>query len=87
MIDIKELIRNFDLKKGLVWIILSGMIKGQKKTFHYLQSVPITGSGVNIKKWRNRLVFIHEEAGRNKGSAICDNDGFLMRNLAVNDLF
>ena len=31
MIDIKELIRNFDLKKGLIWIILSGMIKDKKK--------------------------------------------------------
>ena len=88
MIDIKELIRHFEVKKGLVWIVLSGMVKGQKTpTLHYLQSVPVTGSGINIKRWRDRLVFIHQEASRIEGPAICDDDGFLMSNAAMNDLF
>jgi len=62
MIDIKELIWNPTLKKELVWITLSVMIKGQKTP-----------------------TLLHQEAGR--GPAICDVDGFLMSNAAMNDLF
>ena len=88
MIDIKELIKHLELKKGLVWIILSGMVKGQKSpTLHYLQSVPVTSSGIKIKKWIDRLVYIHQEADRNKDPTICDNNSFFFSNTAMNDLF
>ena len=88
MIDSKELRRNPILKKGLVWITLSGMIKGQKTpTLHHLWSVPITSSGINVELWRDRLLFIHQEANRIDGPAICEDDGYLMSNSAMNDLF
>ena len=71
MIDIEELIKHLEVKKGLVWIIISRLVKGQKTpTIHYLQSVPVTGFGINIKKWRDRLVNIHQEADRNEDPII-----------------
>ena len=49
MLDIKELLKNRSLKKGLVWIILSGILKGELiPTLHQLRSVPTTDSGVEI---------------------------------------
>ena len=78
MMDIKELMKNQLLEKGLVWIILSGIIKGESTPrLHQLRSVPITGSGINIELWRDRLVSVHEEAGRTEGPAICDTEGYL----------
>ena len=51
IIEVKQLIKHLELKKGLVWIILSGMVKGQKTPMlQYLCSVPVTGSGIDIKK-------------------------------------
>ena len=88
MMDIKELMKNQSLEKGLVWIILSGIIKGESTPMlHQLRSVPVTSSGINIELWRDRLIAVHTEAGRTEGPAICDTDGYLMSNTAANELF
>ena len=88
MLDIKELLKNKGLKKNIVWLTLSGVVKGQKKvTLHQLRSVPVTNSGIDIEAWRNRLITVHEEAGRSEGPAICDDNGFLMTNNEMNNLF
>ena len=76
MMDIKELLKNRPLKKGLVWIVLSGILKGESvPMLHQLRSVPTTDSGVEVKLWRDRLIFVHEQAGRVEGPATCDKDG------------
>ena len=86
--DIKELLKNRPLKKGLVWIVLSGILKGESvPMLHQLRSVPTTDSGVEVKLWRDRLIFVHEQAGRLEGPAICDKDGYLLSFSAMNELF
>ena len=86
--DIKELLKNRPLKKGLVWIVLSGILKGESvPMLHQLRSVPTTDSGVEVKLWRDRLIFVHEQAGRVEGPAICDKDGYLLSFSAMNELF
>ena len=67
---------------------MSGVVKGQKKvTLHQLRSVPVTNSGIDIEAWRNRLITVHEEADHSEGPTICDDNGFLMTNNEMNNLF
>lgn len=88
MLDIKELLNNKSLKKKMVWLTLSGVVKGQKKvTLHQLRSVPVINFGIDIEAWQNRLITVHEEVGRSDGPVLCDNDGFLMTNNEMNNLF
>ena len=88
MIDIKELNNNRGLKKGMVWIILSGKVKGQgSPTLHELRSAPVTKSGINVQHWRDRLLLVHDKAGRKEGPAICDPEGFVLSMAAMNELF
>jgi hypothetical protein len=88
MMDIKELLKNWSMKKGLVWIVLSGILKGESvPELHQLRSVPKTDSGVEIWVWVNRLVFVHDQAGRVEGPAICDEEGYLLSFPAMNELF
>ena len=54
---------------------------------HQLRSVPTTDSGVKVKLWRDRLIFVYEQAGRVEGPAICDKDGYLLSFSAMNKLF
>lgn len=88
MMDIKQLLENPLMEKGLVWIVLSGVMKGQTvPTLHQLRSVPITGSGVDIRLWKERLMVVHQLAGRQEGPAICDSRGFILNNQDMNELF
>jgi len=88
MLDIKQLRDNPDLTNDLVWIVLSGKFKNDATpALHELRSVPITSSGINIKLWRDRLAAIHEEAGREYGPAICDDNGYILSNADMNDRF
>lgn len=75
------------IRNGLVWIPLVGRLKGDKEnTTHLLRSVPVTGSGINIRLWRDRLLRIHEHQGRVQGPAICDGAGFLLSMTDVNEV-
>ena len=56
-------------------------------TLHQLRFVPTNDSWVEIKLYRNRLIFVHEQAGRVEGPAICDKDGYLLSFSAMNELF
>jgi len=80
MMDIKQLLENPLMEKDMVWIILSGVMKGQTTPMlHHLRSVPITDSGVNIKLWKERFMVVHQIAGRTEGPALCDNHGYLVK--------
>ena len=46
-----------------------------------------TDSGVEVKLWRDRLIFVHEQAGRIEGPAICNEDGYLLSFFAMDELF
>ena len=64
-VEISLLRKHKELRNGLVWIPLVGKLKGdsQPGTF-LLRSVPYTGSGIDVLLWRDRLLVIHEMAGR-----------------------
>jgi hypothetical protein len=85
MFDIDLLNEHRDRHKGLVWLPIIGKLKGDdcSKT-HFLRSVPTTGSGIEIEKWRDWLLAIHQHAGRAHGPAMCDDQGFLLTTERMN---
>lgn len=84
--SIKELMQTKNLKNGLVQFPIIGKVKGDSFTgVHLLRSVPVTSSGIDVLLWRNKLLRIHELAGREDGPAICDSDGFLMNTSDMNE--
>ena len=86
MLEIKSMTKNQELHGGLVWYPLVGNLKGldQSPGVHFMRSVPITNSGINVKHWRDLLIGLHLSAGRAEGPAFCDNDGRLMNYLTMN---
>ena len=85
-VEISLLRKHKELRNGLVWIPLVGKLKGDSQPgIFFLRSVPYTGSGIDVLLWRDRLLVIHEMAGREAGPAFCDDQGFLLSSLKVND--
>ena len=85
-IEISLLRKHKDLRNGLVWIPIVGKLKGDSQPgIFLLRSVPYTGSGIDVLLWRDRLLIVHEAAGRSAGPAFCDDQGFLLSSLEVND--
>ena len=85
-VEISLLRKHKELHNGLVWIPLVGKLKGDSQPGVFLlRSVPCTGSGIDVLLWRDRLLVIHENAGREAGPAFCDDQGFLLSSLEVND--
>ena len=63
-----------------------GKLKGDSQPgIFLLRSVPYTSTGIDVLMWRDRLLVIHEHAGRDACPAFCDNQGFLLSALEVND--
>ena len=72
--DLGMMMRNKTLKDNMVWIYLTGKLKGKSTVYiHKLRSVAITGSGVDVETWRDRLLKIQKLAGRVDGPAITNN--------------
>ena len=85
-IEISLLRKYKEIKNGLVWIPLVGKLKGDTNPGIYLLgSVPVTGTGIDIREWRDRLLAVHDYRGRIEGLAICDEKGFLLSSLDVNE--
>ena len=85
-IEISLLRKYREIKNGLVWIPLVGKLKGDSQPgIFLLRSVPYTSTGIDVLMWRDRLLVIHEHAGRDACPAFCDNQGFLLSALEVND--
>ena len=65
MLKIKTMTENQDLHGGLVWFPLVGNLKGldQSPGVHFMRSVPITNSAINIEYWRDLLLGLHKSAG------------------------
>ena len=88
MLELKQLRENPELTNGLVWLPLVGKLKGEDNVgTHWLRSVPVTGSGIDVLKWRNWLVAVHQQLGLVDGPAICDSEGFLLPSREVNERF
>ena len=85
-IEISLLEKHKEMRNGLVWIPLVGKLKGDSQPgIFLLRSVPFTSSGIDVLKWRDRLLAVHAYAGRKEGPAICDSQRFLLSALEVND--
>jgi hypothetical protein len=55
---------------------LLGRFKSEEgKRFHLLLSVPVTGSGIQLQNWLERLIQVGEEKGRASGPAFADKSG------------
>ena len=52
---------------------------------HELRSVTITGLGIDVETWRDRLLKIHKMAGRIDGPTITNNEGHILSYAEVND--
>lgn len=87
MFETSLLNQHRELNNGLAWLPIIGKLKGDsKEKTHCLRSVPITGSGINVWRWRDWLVTIHATAGRTSGPAICDGAGHLLTARSVNEV-
>ena len=87
MFEMKLLNQHLQLNNGLVWLPIIGKLKGDaKEKIHYLRSVPVTSSGINVQRWRDWLVSVHATAGRTVGPAMCDAAGFLLTSRSVNEV-
>jgi hypothetical protein len=85
MFEIDLLKNHRDRHKGLVWLPIIGKLKGDDRSkTHFLRSVPVTGSGIAVEKWRDWLLAIHQHAGRTNGPAMCDDQGFLLTTERMN---
>ena len=87
LLEIKKLSENKEHTGGLVWLPLVGILKGDNSPgTHYMRSVPLTDTGVDVALWRDDLLAVHDIAGRKEGPAFCDENGFLMRNNTMNEM-
>jgi len=87
LLDIQLLKKHRSLSNGLVWLPLIGKVKGDRAVRTYLlRSVPVTSSGIDVKKWRDKLLRLHEFENRTHGPAICDDDGYLMSHRTMNEM-
>ena len=86
MFEIALLKEHANLRNKLVWLPIIGKLKGDTNVrTHFLRAVPKTKSGINVLAWRNRLLGIHETAGRNDGPAFCDAEGYLTYSATMNE--
>jgi hypothetical protein len=85
MFEISLLKKHRQLSNGLVRLPILGKLKGDsREETHHLRAVPVTRSGIQVRKWRDMLLRIHEEAHREAGPAICDDEGFLLSSAVMN---
>ena len=70
MVDLKGLMEYLDPSRDHVVIPLLGKVKGEDHVrSHLLHCVNVTGSGINVVQWIQRLITLHEIRGRSSGPA------------------
>jgi hypothetical protein len=88
MLEIASLRKHRPIHNGLVWIPIVGKLKGDAdRRTHFLRSVPMTDSGVDVQAWRDRMLAVNRHAGNDAGPAICDVKGFLRSTASINEDF
>jgi hypothetical protein len=71
-----------------VIIALLGKIKGEHHDLaHLVPCVPITGSGIDVRRSLERLIELKESQGFRDGPAISDVTGHLYKTRDINDCF
>ena len=72
----KYLMNNAGVPEGCVIIPLLGQFKGETgERYHLTPMADVTNSGLQVKLWAKRLVFVRERQGRIRGPAFCDANG------------
>ena len=75
---------------GIPFVVvpLLGRFKGEEHfRQHLLMSASKTASGLEPRKWLEALVGLHHQQGRDRGPAICDDEGFVVKQSMMNTAF
>lgn len=77
-----------DADGSFVVVPLLGRFKGEEHfRQHLLISASETASGLQPRLWLEALVGLHHQQGRDSGPAICDKEGFVMKQSVMNAAF
>ena len=86
--DLAGLWKHYDKSKPYVLITLLGRAKGEHHSQqHLLPCVPITRSGINVKLWIERLLYMHAIKRRTSGPIFVDGKGYQSTTSQMNDSF
>jgi hypothetical protein len=88
MTDLEGLILFFAREKVNVIVPLLGRFKGEHHAKqHLLLSKAVTGSGINVRLWVERILAVHRSLRRIKGPAFINNEGEQSTTSDMNELF
>jgi hypothetical protein len=88
LVDLEGLIEFDEPDRDYVVIPLLGRFKGEHHlTQHLMPCVRETDSGIRVEVWIQRLLTIHEEEGRRKGSALVNSSGVQPSSSEMNVMF
>jgi hypothetical protein len=79
----KNLVKGLD--KNYVIIALLGQVKGEHgEREHLLPTASITRSGINVRRWVQRVIAVNQVCGRVTGPAFCDEEGVVLKSKDMN---
>jgi hypothetical protein len=87
LVDLEGCRRNFQkgLDKNYVSISLLGQVKGEHgERQHFLPAPSVTGSGIKVRCWMQRLLAANQMSGRTIGPAFCDDSGVVLKSRDMN---
>lgn len=88
MADLEGLIHYFNREKENVLVPLLGRFKGEHHAKqHLLLSRGVTGSGIQVRLWMERVLSVHRALRRVSGPAFVNSEGNQSTTSEMNDLF
>lgn len=88
MVDLEGLVQFYDKNSENIVIPLLGRVKGEHHVRqHLLLSKGITGSGIRVKLWMERVLTVHKILRRSVGPAFVNHEGLQSSTAEMNDLF
>lgn len=88
MTDLEGLIHYFHCERINVIVPLLGRFKGEHHSKqHLLLSKGVTGSGIQVRLWMQRVIAVHKSRQRISGPAFVNSEGFQSSTSEMNDLF
>jgi hypothetical protein len=88
MADLEGLLRFYDQNSDNIVVPLLGRVKGEHHVRqHLLLSKGITGSGIKIKLWMERVILVHRILRRTSGPIVVNETGLQSTTAEMNELF
>jgi hypothetical protein len=88
MADLEGLIHFFNREEENVIVPLLGRFKGEHHAKqHLLLSKGITGSGIRVRLWVERILAVHRSLNRVNGPAFVNSEGEQSTTSDMNELF